>query len=585
MSNIFSADWVVLSIAILLLIALIVYFRISIHKIKNNQEYLKGVVAEKKELLKYAVINEQRALEEAAVNNRSKRELLSNIIHEIRTPMNVMWGMASLINETNLNNEQREYCDTLMKSGEELISKINDILTKDILQYSQINSAQDLDSKNFNLRDTIEEVLDVIAPKAATTGLELLYKIDKKVPLQIAGDALRIRQILMNLVENAFRFITKGEIFINVEVSSYTISGPILLFEVRDSGKGMSKKRCEEISIALAANEDVNDNESGLGLTLAICKKLITLMGGEIKVESAENGGTTFSFTIAVATGQYLMNLKKDLEINNFQGKKALIIDENEVSANIIKEQLVNWGIEALMAVDASIALEIMKKNKNIGFCIIDFAIASRAGMSLTHELKKISEMRILLMHKSHEVVEAENKKLFKSNIIKPIRLQNLAKVINETLNNTSGISSGMLLSSDFAQKNPLNILIAEDDAMNQQMIKMVLKKLGYDATIVINGKEVLEEVGHGNYDLILMDIQMPEMDGLEATKMIRLCLNSQPIIVAMTTNSLQGDKEECLAAGMNDYISKPVNLQSLINILEKWATHTHKKNRIELRA
>ena len=584
MSNILSADWAVLSIALLLLIALFVYYRFSLRKMKNHQEYLKGVVAEKKELLKYAVINEQRALEEAAVNNRSKRELLSKIIHEIRTPMNVMWGMASLINETKLNNEQREYCDTLLKSGEELISKINDILTKDILQYSQIDSAQDLDSKNFNLRDTIEEVLDVLAPKAATKGLDLLYKIDSKVPAQIAGDALRIRQILMNLVENAFRFTTKGEIFITVDISAYTINGPILQFEVKDSGKGMTQKRFGEISTALAVNEDLNDNQSGLGLTLAICKKLVTLMGGEIRVESAENTGTTFRFTIAVAKGQS-MNMKKELEINNFHGKKALIIDENEVSANIIKEQLGNWGIEALTAGDANSALAIMKKNTNLAFCVIDFAIANREGMSLTHELKKTSEIAMLLMHKSHEVVEAENKRLFKSNIIKPIRLQNLAKVINETLNNTSGVNSGMVLSSDFAQKNPLNILIAEDDAMNQQMIKMVLKKLGYDATIVTNGKEVLEEVGHGNYDLILMDIQMPEMDGLEATKMIRLCLNSQPIIVAMTTNSLQGDKEECLAAGMNDYISKPVNLQSLIKILEKWATHTHKKNSIELRA
>ncbi len=568
-------------------VPLFIYMRFFISKIKNKNAHIEGILVEKEELLKYAVINEQKAKEEAVMTNRSKNELLSKISHQVRTPMNAMLGMTSLLNETNLNIEQREYMSALLKSGEDLLSMINDILMKDVLQYSKLESAKALESKYFNLRETIEEVLDVFASKASQRNIDLLYKIDDHVPVQIVGDTLRLRQILMNFIENAFRFTDEGEVFIGVQVAEHSVGGLSLEFEIRDSGRGMNYERLKQISVDLVEEEaDSEQPKRHIGLALNICNKLVRLMGGFIEVESEENAGTTFRFTICTGKDSSVTYSQKQIEIKKAKGREVLIIDDNATSLQLLKEQMNKWDMAVHTAQNGEEAIAIVSKVPGLHAVLTDFNMPGMNGVSVATEIKKINpSLPIVLMQKNGEEIIGESRHLFQSFINKPLRQQNLANLLNSLFDNNHDKSNESILSSGFAEKFPLKILVAEDDAMNQQMIKMVMKKLGYECMIVKNGKEVLEEVSHFNYDFILMDILMPEMDGLEATKMIRLCLEAQPVIVAMTANTLQGDREDCIGAGMNDYLSKPLNLSALVSILEKWSVHSREKYKLEMRA
>ncbi|HEX8378649.1 MAG TPA: response regulator, partial [Pedobacter sp.] len=544
---------------------------------------LERQLLETKELLSYARQNEQSSRDLAALESRNKSLLLSKISHDIRTPMTTMMGMASLLNETSLSSEQQEYTNTIQESGENLLKLINDILINDILEYSRFESGKELEQKDFDLRNTVEEVLDVFASKSAKQNIDLLYHIENDVPTQVAGDAMRLHQILTNLVKNSIRFTVSGDIFIGIKFRESSEDNRVKLeFEIRDTGMGMSADKVAQLSKGFSEPVSaLNTNGISSGVGLIICKNLISLMGGSIEVSSTEHHGSTFKFTIWLRTSLQMVR-SKNIEMAGMQNKKVLVVDDNISCGRLLAKQLTQWKLSAAPVNSGAEAIAALTKDTEYDLVITDMHMPEMNGVELSQAIKRLyPDLPIILLNKFDDESYKKHLGLFSSVIKKPVRQHILNEQVHVALRNRSkSTDSGkQKLSIEFAKENPLKILIAEDDAMNQKMVIKVLNKLGYEPKMTSNGNEVLEEVSLNNYDVILMDVQMPEMDGLEATKMIRLCLSVQPTIIAMTANTLQGDRDMCIRAGMDDYISKPVKLEELVNVLEKWSMHSQQKD------
>jgi len=553
------------------------YHRSKINKLSDQIAEQQSTILQRDELLAYARRNEQIARGDARNANTNKSLLLSQISHGIRTPMTTLMGMASLLTETSLTAEQHEYASAILLSGESLLGLINDILMKDILEYSKVDTGKELDVKEFNLRNSIEEVLDVFAVEAAHAGLDLVYRMAKNVPVQVIGDNHRFRQILMNLVENAIRFTHSGEIYIGVQFMEALDDNRVkLLFEVKDSGIGMSQAKIRELSGVLMQTTPVLNTEGATGVGLIICKNLVMLMGGTIAVDSVENRGATFQFTMTFRTSvqPLLPPINGDI-----RGKKVLIVDDNAAVRDMLRNRFEAWKMTVSEARSGEQALEILSGEPQLDLIITDLQMPEMDGITLTQSIKKAyPDTPVMLLNGTGDEDYKKHPELFSSIINKPIRRHILKEQVISLIRQTGEVASmsdhshKQKLSADFAKQYPLSILVAEDNVMNQKIIGKILNKLGYNPKMTSNGKEVLEEVSNKYYDMILMDVQMPEMDGLEATKMIRVCLSDQPVIIAVTANTLQGDREACLRAGMDDYISKPVKLEELVNLLEKWA-------------
>ncbi len=574
--------WFETGVVLILLGTFFIFYKIKVKALRHQNSVVSQSFEECKELLKYSKENEQKAKEETEFSNRSKNLLLAKLSHEIRTPMNGIIGMASLLTETQLSSEQLEYAETIGQCGENLMTVMNDMLISDVLDYSNAGvERMEIEHKDFYLSNVVEEVLETFADKVDQAKVELLYSIDQNVPSQIVGDPLRLRQVLMNILENAVKFTNKGEILIGVHLVKAIDRNQIELgFEVRDTGTGLPAAEMELLSKDISS---IDARQNSNGLELIICKKIIGLMGGYLKIETKTGGGTLFKFTIR--TRLSLQPLRANTYFNtSLQEKRILIVDDNFTSQTIFKKLLEQWKLAVTLADSGKQALEILSKNPRFDLILADMEMPEMNGIELMKLIRSqnLKIPAILLNSKGDERYK-EYPGLFKSVVIKPIRHQTLYKYISNELYQPEKISieqpdTKQKLSNDFAKKYPLRILIAEDNTTNQQIALMILKKMGYEADVAKNGQEALETVSEGNYDMILMDVQMPVMDGLEATRMIRLCLNEQPIIIAMTANAMQGDRQECLQAGMDDYISKPVKLEVMGKMLEKWGTKVKDK-------